>query len=1565
MKPNIFQKFSRWRVARALVAVVLVVVLGMMLIPSAMPSAVANAGGGMGGDCTATADNFTICKDTTIDNTLFTDHGVTCCDTCTMVIDHSGVDGDAVGTYTYTVTCTDGDCVDMATGTVTVVGCVLVDIIECPGCPLSKCGEEPRIVAPCTDFGVKAKITNDTGEVQCVTAELIIDNYANTYARPVTTPSVNLGWMDPGEVNIAAWTVHCEMAGVAEIKIKTDKTNQEVMRKYNPTYDICLVDQYTDPCLTVVLEGPCEVCTNCEDYQMDEFVLTATVTNNGDCGVVDGEVEIFIAGGTGSASLKTGMGQSLSQDLPYLEPTGVSGNSATVQWVFVCDSQGDVGFETITSGFSVCDYTPVSAPTEDTWTVCQWDTLVDILCVKGLTTDLRTDPLKGQSKYMPACNDNCLMDGSGAMYDVVSTEQMFMVRAEVMNCTPFQKDMWARLVIPDITYWNLITDSKVQIYCPTTDQEFWVDPNICSASMPTYVEVLLDDLCNCCSAEITWYLECLKADGDPTKDDIVVEVTDQGTSNCLWGDYSIDPLWSNTNCDCNLAYITQVDKAHLIGCLKAYVDDCDPCEAEQVNTVAVGQEYDVMVCIENTGDALAKDVYINLTVNGPTTCHKQTPYTDLSIGNVPGNDTVCKWLSELIQCQPECNGEGTTMVIINDIWGEDDNTCEPVLAENIDIPCPLEISQCDFEVEIINPKWCEDWCYGDVFSVKAQIRNCGSCDFEAPQKVELMWDGPGDVELLTTGMPNPYRMGDIMHNPCLEGDCTMPPCTTPELTWNVRCIKPGDVTFHVCVETAANWTGLDPQDVRKHLQVLDITEDIPGNEGPATVHQKMPPDVTVEILSPADDFTFIGTSQEFAVTAEIFNETSWGCDSDLMEFPVTITDVELVMDPANASILEDPFSEPIQIAAGGSQVLTWTLVCDKSGMMAAEVIVTAETEAVCHVITEESQPIILWQYPAAHLDVEILSVTPSTSINVCDEFTVNYKVTNTGEADATEVEAFLSVVPEGSARPIAGIGSGYSVDIGTLAGHEQDGDYYGSWNMHCKEACESTLNITAAGFDEYGWHQKQQCQSTGYFDITDGEIRKFEWCEGGDRNGASGYEGIRFEWEGEATGLIGPCIIESEVEFRVDNNIPPPEYTCGTGLLSLYGNINPNGSFEGEAIVKEQHICGDPNTPYAWEGTIYLRHGELTVINGAFYGKLKGNLESMPIRGGDGIPITILFNNGTYCSTMASTPLLEIPDKFIEDASVTVKQLPASTDLEITKIVPIMDYDYDVGEPVTFMVTVENLGPSDATDVMVRDIIPSGLNYTGSSGLQGWYDVGSGIWDVGDIADGDSAWLQIDATVTKVGVITNQAIIIGAAQPDPATNNNMAMVSITGLALPPVEDANVDLVNGYNLISLPLIPYDEDLEDVLSDVISNVDRVDMYEADETGVGTWNTWYTGTLPPDSLFTMEDGWGYWVDYSGSPMAFNFGGWEFADESDPLIPPPSYDVYNGWNLIGFKSTAPKAAAEYLAGIAGKYVMIYGFDGTSYFVVGSPGHESFEPGFGYWLAVVLELGETGTIYP
>jgi len=84
-------------------------------------------------------------------------------------------------------------------------------------------------------------------------------------------------------------------------------------------------------------------------------------------------------------------------------------------------------------------------------------------------------------------------------------------------------------------------------------------------------------------------------------------------------------------------------------------------------------------------------------------------------------------------------------------------------------------------------------------------------------------------------------------------------------------------------------------------------------------------------------------------------------------------------------------------------------------------------------------------------------------------------------------------------------------------------------------------------------------------------------------------------------------------------------------------------------------------------------------------------------------------------------------------------------------------------------------------------------------------------------------------------------------------------------------------------------------------------------------------------------------------------------FTGDELPLPPqtPPTYDVAVGWNLIGFKGTAPMAAGDYLAAIAGKWTKIWGYSNGLFVNVAAS--DMLMPGQGYWLAVT----QTGTIYP
>jgi large repetitive protein len=79
-----------------------------------------------------------------------------------------------------------------------------------------------------------------------------------------------------------------------------------------------------------------------------------------------------------------------------------------------------------------------------------------------------------------------------------------------------------------------------------------------------------------------------------------------------------------------------------------------------------------------------------------------------------------------------------------------------------------------------------------------------------------------------------------------------------------------------------------------------------------------------------------------------------------------------------------------------------------------------------------------------------------------------------------------------------------------------------------------------------------------------------------------------------------------------------------------------------------------------------------------------------------------------------------------------------------------------LGANVTFTLTVKNAGPSNASGVVIADLLPAGLTYVSDTGA-GAYVPGTGAWTIGSINALASVNLQIVATTNSVAAITNTA----------------------------------------------------------------------------------------------------------------------------------------------------------------------------------------------------------------
>ncbi|NLE75909.1 MAG: hypothetical protein GX605_04055, partial [Chloroflexi bacterium] len=166
----------------------------------------------------------------------------------------------------------------------------------------------------------------------------------------------------------------------------------------------------------------------------------------------------------------------------------------------------------------------------------------------------------------------------------------------------------------------------------------------------------------------------------------------------------------------------------------------------------------------------------------------------------------------------------------------------------------------------------------------------------------------------------------------------------------------------------------------------------------------------------------------------------------------------------------------------------------------------------------------------------------------------------------------------------------------------------------------------------------------------------------------------------------------------------------------------------------------------------------------------------------------------------------------------------------------------------------------------------------------------------------------------------------------------------------------IDLDQGWNLISFPILPFDPSIAQVMSALGGLYDRVLGFHC---GVGGLS--YDPSLPAgiSTLHQMDGYHGYWVRMN-SAATLTVTGWRIPANS------PLY-LCQGWNLTSYLPNLPLPVSNALASLDPFYTVVLGFDGggLSYYPdlpAGMNTLQNMAPGFGYW----VRLNRNGTLaYP
>jgi uncharacterized repeat protein (TIGR01451 family) len=103
-----------------------------------------------------------------------------------------------------------------------------------------------------------------------------------------------------------------------------------------------------------------------------------------------------------------------------------------------------------------------------------------------------------------------------------------------------------------------------------------------------------------------------------------------------------------------------------------------------------------------------------------------------------------------------------------------------------------------------------------------------------------------------------------------------------------------------------------------------------------------------------------------------------------------------------------------------------------------------------------------------------------------------------------------------------------------------------------------------------------------------------------------------------------------------------------------------------------------------------------------------------------------------------------------------------------------------VGQALTYTVTVTNNGPTRARQVTVTDVLPTGVTFVSTTPSQGIATVAGGVLNanLGDLRIGQTATLQVVVRPTGIGTLSN-TVTVRSAETDPEPQDNTATVTTT------------------------------------------------------------------------------------------------------------------------------------------------------------------------------------------
>ncbi|QTD48525.1 isopeptide-forming domain-containing fimbrial protein [Sulfidibacter corallicola] len=224
-------------------------------------------------------------------------------------------------------------------------------------------------------------------------------------------------------------------------------------------------------------------------------------------------------------------------------------------------------------------------------------------------------------------------------------------------------------------------------------------------------------------------------------------------------------------------------------------------------------------------------------------------------------------------------------------------------------------------------------------------------------------------------------------------------------------------------------------------------------------------------------------------------------------------------------------------------------------------------------------------------------------------------------------------------------------------------------------------------------------------------------------------------------------------------------------------------------------------------------------------------------------------NQGVFVSNETDPVSTDDPETAADDDITLTPVFQA--DLAVLKTgpgVPVV-----AGTQFDYGIEVSNLGPNDATQVVMTDALPAALEFVTASTDRGDFTFEPGTntvtWQVGSLAVGESVTMTLTVGLLSQGEVVNQARV-DAVQIDPNEANNVEPETVDGLPgidlslTKTVDPADVDFGDEvtYTLVVANAGPDDATgvvVQDLLPDGLTFVSSSTGAGSYDAGTGLWN------------------------------------------------------------------------------------------------------------------------------